>query len=206
VIGLAIPIAVLATFVMMGMGGLTLNIMSLGGLALGVGLLIDNSIVMLENIFRHTRGERGEDPEDAAHEGAGRGAGGGGRLHRTNLAAVIPFLLISGLAALIFRELILTISFAILASLLVALTLVPMLSAQLAKVRLEERDGRTRLIRGFDRGWRLRGGYRRDRGGVLRWRWAVLGVAVAALVGAWRFAGGTWATSSCRRWTTATWR
>ena len=53
IIGLSIPLAVLATFVMMGLGHLTLNIMSLGGLALGVGLLIDNSIVMLENIFRH---------------------------------------------------------------------------------------------------------------------------------------------------------
>ena len=65
VIGMAIPIAVLGTFVMMGLSGLTLNIMSLGGLALGVGLLIDNSIVMLENIFRH-REEGNEDPEQAA--------------------------------------------------------------------------------------------------------------------------------------------
>jgi multidrug efflux pump subunit AcrB len=53
IIGLSIPIALLATFALMGLGNLTLNIMSLGGLALGVGLLLDNSIVMLENIFRH---------------------------------------------------------------------------------------------------------------------------------------------------------
>ncbi len=53
IVGLGIPIAILATFIMMGLGRLTLNIMSLGGLALGVGMLVDNSIVMLENIFRH---------------------------------------------------------------------------------------------------------------------------------------------------------
>jgi multidrug efflux pump subunit AcrB len=111
---------------MMGMGNLTLNIMSLGGLALGVGLLIDNSIVMLENIFRHREGwarTRRRRPT-----GRRRGASPSSRPPATNLAAVVPFLLISGLTALIFRELILTISFAILASLPVALTLVPMLS------------------------------------------------------------------------------
>src|SRR5690606_35865527 len=63
VVGMAIPIAVLGTFMMMGMGGLTLNIMSLGGLALGVGMLIDSSIVMLENIFRHTE-EQHQDAEE----------------------------------------------------------------------------------------------------------------------------------------------
>jgi hydrophobe/amphiphile efflux-1 (HAE1) family protein len=188
---LAIPIAVLATFVMMGMSGLTLNIMSLGGLALGVGLLIDNSIVMMENIFRR-REETGEDPEEAAHEGAGEVKGAVIAATATNLAAVVPFLLISGLAALIFRELILTISFAILASLSVALTLVPMLSAQLAKVRFTSGIGRTRFLRGFDAGvGKLRAGYRRVMPGVLRWRWAVLGVAVLALWGAQRLASGT---------------
>src|SRR5690606_35536139 len=127
VIGLAIPIAVLATFVMMGLSGLTLNIMSLGGLALGVGMLIDSSIVMLENIFRHTE-EQHEDPEHAAHEGAGEVQTALVAATATNLAAVVQFLLISGLAALILRELILTISFSILGSLFVALFVVPMLA------------------------------------------------------------------------------
>ncbi len=134
IIGLSIPLAVLATFMMMGMGELTLNIMTLGGLALGIGLLIDNSIVMLENIFRH-RQLGITDPEQAAHSGSGEVASAVVASTLTNLAAVVPFLLISGLAAMIFRELILTISFAIVASLATALTLVPMLSAQLAKVQ-----------------------------------------------------------------------
>jgi CzcA family heavy metal efflux pump len=184
VIGLAIPIAILATFIMMGLGGLTLNILSLGGLALGVGLLIDNSIVMLENIFRH-REEGNEDAEHAAHEGAAEVTSAVTASTATNLAAVIPFLLITGLAALIFRELILTISFAILASLTVALTVVPTLSAQLAKIRFVSGIKDWGPLRGFDSGvGRLRRFYRRIAPGVLRWRWGVLAAAAAAFVAA----------------------
>jgi hydrophobe/amphiphile efflux-1 (HAE1) family protein len=184
VIGLAIPTAILATFIMMGLGDLTLNILSLGGLALGVGLLIDNSIVMLENIFRH-REEGNEGAEEAAHEGAAEVTSAVTASTATNLAAVVPFLLISGLAALIFRELILTISFAILGSLLVALTVVPTLSAQLAKVRFESGIHDWRPLRAFDRGVvGLRRFYRRVAPAALRWRWAVLGAAALAFVGA----------------------
>jgi hydrophobe/amphiphile efflux-1 (HAE1) family protein len=190
IIGLAIPTAILATFVMMGLGGLTLNIMSLGGLALGVGLLIDNSIVMLENIFRR-REEGHEDATAAAHEGAAEVQGAVVAATTTNLAAVVPFLLISGLAALIFRELILTISFAILASLLVALTVVPTLSAQLARVRFASGLHGWKPILAFERGiLGLRGVYRRIGPTVLRWRWAVLGVAVLALLGSSRLTRG----------------
>src|SRR5690606_16260851 len=93
------------------------------------------------------------------------------------------FLLISGLAALIFRELILTISFAIIGSLFVALTIVPMLAAQFAKVRFSSGLARSRLVRGIDRGMdRLRRVYRRVGPGVLRWRWVVLGTAVVLLL------------------------
>ncbi|HET6342012.1 MAG TPA: efflux RND transporter permease subunit, partial [Gemmatimonadota bacterium] len=182
VIGTAIPLAILATFVMMGLGGLTLNVMSLGGLALGIGLLIDNSIVMLENIFRH-REEGNEDPDEAAHEGAGEVQSAVIASTATNLAAVVPFLMISGLAALIFRELILTISFAILASLAVALTLVPTLSALVAKVRFSSGIARSRPLRAIDRGMgRMRGLYRQYAPLAIRRRGLVLGGAVAALV------------------------
>jgi hydrophobe/amphiphile efflux-1 (HAE1) family protein len=183
VIGLAIPIAILATFVMMGMGELTLNIMSLGGLALGVGLLIDNAIVRLENIFRH-REEGNEDAEQAAHEGAAEVQSAVIASTATNLAAVVPFLLISGLAALIFRELILTISFAILASLTIALTVVPMLSAQLAKIRFQSGLHKLKPLVMFDSGIAgLRRLYARVAPRVFRFRWGVLGVAVLVLWG-----------------------
>src|SRR5688572_19718314 len=183
IIGVSIPLAILATFVLMGLTDLTLNIMSLGGLALGVGILIDNSIVMLENIFRK-REEIG-DPEEAAHIGAAEVTSAVVASTTTNLAAVLPFLLVSGLAALIFQELILTISFAILASLPVALTLVPMLSAQLAKIRFTSRLSSTRPLVAFDRGVdRARRVYRRAATTTLRRRWIVLGASVVALGGA----------------------
>ncbi|HEX6589525.1 MAG TPA: efflux RND transporter permease subunit [Longimicrobiales bacterium] len=185
VIGLAIPIAILTTFIMMGLGNLTLNIMSLGGLALGVGMLVDNSIVMLENIFRHYD-EQHEPSDEAAHEGAAEVTSAVVAATLAHLTSVLPFLLISGLAALLFRELILTITFAIMASLAVALTLVPMLSAQLTRVRFNSGIAQSRLIRGFDAGIdRLRAGYRRIAPRlILRYRWGVLGAALALFVGA----------------------
>jgi CzcA family heavy metal efflux pump len=180
IVGLGIPIAILATFIMMGLSRLTLNIMSLGGLALGVGMLVDNSIVMLENIFRH-REEGQEDVEEAAHQGAAEVQSAVVASTLTNLAAVVPFLLIIGLAALIFRELILTISFAILASLGVALTVVPMMSAHLAKIRFESGVKNWRLLRLVDAGMRrLRNLYRSVMPTVARFRWAVLGLAGVA--------------------------
>jgi hydrophobe/amphiphile efflux-1 (HAE1) family protein len=181
VIALSIPLSLLATFVMMGMGGLTLNIMSLGGLALGVGLLLDNAIVMLENVFRR-RDALGEDAETAAHRGAAEVTSAVVASTSTNLAAVVPFLLITGLTALIFKELILTISFAILASLPVALTVVPMLAHQLTRIGWSSGLGESRPLRAFDAGMdRLRRGYMRAARTALRFRWLTLGAAVAAL-------------------------
>lgn len=186
IIGVSIPLAILATFVLMGLTDLTLNIMSLGGLALGVGLLVDNSIVMLENIFRKHDDEGIEDPEEAAHEGAAQVQSAVVAATTTSMAAVVPFLLISGLASLIFRELILTITFAIMASLLVALTLVPMLSAQLAKVRFSSGLATNRLLLGVDVVLdRIRAWYRRVMPGTLRYSWLVLLVAFVGLGGAW---------------------
>ncbi|UCC71550.1 MAG: efflux RND transporter permease subunit [Gemmatimonadota bacterium] len=190
IIGLSIPLAVLATFVMMGMGRLTLNIMTLGGLALGVGLLIDNSIVMLENIFRH-RQLGIADPEEAAHRGSGEVTSAVVASTLTNLAAVVPFLLISGLAALVFRELILTISFAIVASLATALTLVPMLSAQLAKVQRSSHLAGNPIVVGFNRALdRFRILYRALATRAVRRRWLVVSAAFAMLFGVFLLARG----------------
>jgi hydrophobe/amphiphile efflux-1 (HAE1) family protein len=182
VIALSIPLSLLATFVMMGMGGLTLNIMSLGGLALGVGLLLDNAIVMLENVYRR-RDELGEDAETAAHRGASEVTSAVIASTTTNLAAVVPFLLITGLTALIFKELILTISFAILASLPVALTLVPMLAHQLTRIGWSSRLGESRPLRAFDAGMeRLRRGYVRVAKVAVRFRWATVAAAIGSLL------------------------
>ncbi len=128
IIGSAIPLAVMVTFSLMGAGGLTFNIMTLGGLALGVGMLVDNTIVMLENIQRH---------QQAGEQGLEAGTAAAGEINSaivaatsTNLAAVLPFLFIGGLTGLLFRELIFTISAAIIASMIVALTLVPALAVR----------------------------------------------------------------------------
>ena len=179
VIGLSIPIAIMATFAMMGMGNLTLNIMSLGGLALGVGLLLDNAIVMLENIFRHNE-ELKKSAEDSAHEGAAEVSSAVVASTMTNLAAVLPFLLITGLASMLFGELILTIAFAILASLAAALTLVPMLAALLAKVKYRSGLEESRFNKGFNSGLkRLTGVYADLLRKVLRFRW---GIAAGAFI------------------------
>lgn len=123
IIGSAIPIAVMVTFTLMDLGGLTFNIMTLGGLALGIGMLVDNTIVMLENVYRHQR--KGEEPLTAGTAAASEITSAIVASTATNLAAVLPFLFIGGLVGLLFRELIFTISAAIVASLAVAITLVP---------------------------------------------------------------------------------
>jgi CzcA family heavy metal efflux pump len=144
IIGSAIPISIMITFAIMALGGLSLNLMTLGGLALGIGMLIDNTIVMLENIERHQR--EGESGMQAAENAAAEVNSPIIASTTTNLAAVLPFLFISGLVGLLFRELIFTISAAIVASLVVALTLVPMLAA---RGRPAQPSRITRLSQGF---------------------------------------------------------
>lgn len=135
IIGSAIPIAILITFIIMDISGLTLNIMTLGGLALGIGLLVDNTIVMLENINRHQINQSIDNTEDKLQKIALAAREISSALiasTSTNLVAVLPFLFIGGLIGLFFKDLIITISASILASLIVSLTLVPSLAAKLA--------------------------------------------------------------------------
>jgi CzcA family heavy metal efflux pump len=179
IIGASIPLAILATFIAMGFGGLTLNIMSLGGLALGTGILLDNAIVMLENIYRR-REEEGLDSETGAYVGSAEVTSAVVASTTTNLAAVAPFLLMTGLSAMIFKELILTISFAILASLPLALTLVPMLAAQLGKIRFKSGIDGWRPLIWFERFLdRLGSGYRTVATKAVRHRVWVLGGSLA---------------------------
>ena len=129
VIGTAIPLAIFSTFIIMGLGELSLNIMTLGGIALGVGLLVDNTIIMLENINRHQQTEK--DKIKAATEAAAEITSAMVASTSTNLAAIFPFLFIGGLVGLLFNELIYTLSAAMLTSLLVATTIVPALSTRI---------------------------------------------------------------------------
>lgn len=129
VIGISIPISIIATFVLIYFGKLTLNIMSLGGLALGVGMLVDNSIVVLENIFSHR--QSGEDPIKAALSGTSEVGMAVTASTLTTVAVFLPMVFVQGLTAQIFKELALTVTFSLMASLAVALTLTPLLSSRL---------------------------------------------------------------------------
>ena len=174
IIGSAIPLAIMVTFVIMGLGGLTFNIMTLGGLALGVGMLVDNTIVMLENIYRHQRA--GESDTEAGRNAATEIHSAIVASTSTNLAAVLPFLFISGLVGLLFRELIFTISAAILASMVVALTLVPALAVRVHSIQLSRiRQGIDALIEG------LQQRYARLIGGLLKRPLAQTAVVAALL-------------------------
>lgn len=137
VVAVSIPLSVVATFAPLYLGEISLNIMSLGGLALGVGMLVDSSIVVLESIFR--RREDGEDPTRAAIRGASDVSGAVVASTLTTIAVFFPIVFVEGMAAQFFRDQALTVVFALIASLLVSLTLIPMLAARLPDPKKEDR-------------------------------------------------------------------
>ena len=128
VVAAAIPASVLATFVLLEVFGVSLNIMSLGGLALGVGMLVDNSIVVLENIFRHR--ELGKDAIEAASVGAEEVTGAITASTLTTIGVFAPIVYVEGVAGELFGDLAFAVAFSLLASLLVALTLLPAWAAR----------------------------------------------------------------------------
>jgi len=132
VIATAIPISIIATFALIYFGGFTLNIMTLGGLALGIGMLVDNAIVVLENIYRLQ--ESGEKPIQASINGSGEVTSAIIASTLTTLAVFLPLIFLRGMSGIMFRQLSYVIAFALLCSLIVALTLVPMLSSKVLRV------------------------------------------------------------------------
>ncbi len=135
IIGLSIPISIVTTFFLMYRTGTTLNIMSLGGLALGVGMLVDNAIVVLEAVYKHR--EAGENRFDSALKGASEVGRAVIASTLTTVAVFLPVVFLDGVAAQLFRDMALTVSFSLVASLVIALTLIPMLAAALGATRLE---------------------------------------------------------------------
>lgn len=128
IIGVAIPVSIIATFVLVYFGGLTLNLMTLGGLALGVGMLVDNAIVVLENTYRLR--EAGSSAEEAAVSGAGQVTAAVIAATLTTVVVFLPMIFVRGMAGILFRQLAFVICFALLCSLMVAITLIPMLSSR----------------------------------------------------------------------------
>ncbi|MBI4721321.1 MAG: efflux RND transporter permease subunit [Chitinivibrionia bacterium] len=126
-IGLSIPISVMVAFMLMRQFGVSLNLMSLGGLALGVGMLVDNSIVVLESISRFK--DSGKDRAEAALAGAGEVGRAVIASTLTTVAVFLPIVFVEGMAGQIFKDQALTVSVSLMASLMVALMLIPMISA-----------------------------------------------------------------------------
>lgn len=152
IVGVAIPYSVIVTFVLMYFAGFSLNIMTLGALALGIGMLVDNSIVVIENIERHLG--LGKTPKDAASIGTREVAGAITASTLTTIAVFVPVLFLSGLIGQIFTEFALTISFSLFASLVVAITVIPMMASKLLKKpkgNIEARRRRSKSYSNFER-------------------------------------------------------
>ena len=172
IIAVTVPASVMMTFAMMRLFDISLNVMSLGGIALAVGMLMDNAIVVLENIAR--RREQGESLRQASETGGAEVSGAVLASTMTTIAVFLPLAFVEGIAGQLFKDQALTVTFALLASLILAVTLIPMLSAlgaqseaavaPSAPAKPAQRQIVRRIFEGF-----LRGGY------------GVLGLALSAL-------------------------
>ncbi len=131
IIAIAIPLSIVATFNLIYFQGLSLNLMSLGGLALGTGMLVDNAIVVLENIFRIR--ERGTAPIEASIQGANEVTGALIASTLTTVAVFLPIVFVQGVAGLLFKEQALTVTYSLLASLFVALLCIPTAASRFLK-------------------------------------------------------------------------
>ena len=172
VISIAIPISIIATFNLMYFNNLTLNIMTLGGLALGAGMLVDNAIVVVENIFRHL--EEGLGLKEAAVRGTGEVGGAITSSTLTTIIVFLPIVYLHGIAGELFKEQAWTVAFALLSSLFVALSVIPMLSSRILKASKGKQAG-TSLQFLF---------YARFLSGVLKKRWLVVVLALLLVVSA----------------------
>jgi hydrophobic/amphiphilic exporter-1 (mainly G- bacteria), HAE1 family len=187
VIAVSIPFSVMATFALMYFSGFSLNLISFGGLALGVGMLVDNAIVILENIYR--RRQEGLPPAQAAIEGAREVTGAVVSGTLTTIAVFAPVVFLAGFTGVFFTELAMVVVFALICSLTVSITLIPSLAARL--LALPERPPATGLLGRTAR--RLEGGfaamessYGRALRAVLANRWLTIVAACVVLAAAYR--------------------
>ncbi len=158
VIAISIPVSLVTAVVCMYFSGVTLNVISLSGLALGIGMLVDNSIVVIENIYR-LRGE-GKDMREAATEGAKEVAGAIVASTLTTVCVFLPIVFTEGITRQLFVDMGLTIAYSLLASLMIALTVVPALASKTLSKTQEKRSGRflDKVINGYGKllGWSLK--------------------------------------------------
>ena len=171
IVAVSIPVSLMLAFTLMYFSGVSLNMISMGGLALAVGMLVDNSIVVIENIYR-MRSTTGRSVARAAISGAKQVSGAIFSSTLTTIAVFFPIVFTGGITRQIFTDLALTIAYSLLASLIIALTVVPAASSVMLKNVKREYEGGlfSRFINGYEAALRI----------ALRFRWAVLGFTVAA--------------------------
>ncbi|MCB5284719.1 MAG: efflux RND transporter permease subunit [Candidatus Cloacimonetes bacterium] len=187
VISTAIPISIMATFGLLYFNGFTLNLMTIGALALGVGQLLDNSIVVLENVFRHR--ELGKKPKEAAIVGADEVTSPIIASTLTSVVVFLPMIFMQGMTGLMYRQLAFVVVFALICSLVTALTMVPMLSSKLLSVSTEPKGRKDSLrCRIYHATGRILEGMENVYGKALNWvldhRGKAVLIAGAALAGA----------------------
>jgi len=186
VIATTIPISVVATFALMYFNGFTLNLMTLGGLALGVGMLVDNAIVVLENIYRHR--ESGKDAKSSAIMGSQEVTAAVIASTLTTLAVFLPLIFVRGMSGVMFKQLSYVISFSLGCSLIVALTLVPMLASRIRNsITVKKTDGIARTGSIFKVSGHIfksiENDYRKILGFSLKHRFLTVGSALLILTG-----------------------
>jgi len=177
-IALAIPLSIITTFIALYAAGYTLNLLTLGGLALGIGMLVDNAVVVIENMFRHI--EEGENRNEAAKKGASEVGMAITASTLTTIAVFFPMIFAQGITGKMTRALALSIAFSLLASLFVALTIVPMVASLIFK----KNSGNHRKRDGME-AWqfsKVRDSYRRLLKKTLQRRWLVLAGALGFFI------------------------
>jgi|GEM_PF-6578 len=166
IIATTIPVSIIATFALIYFGGLTLNMMTFGGLALGIGMLVDNSIVVLDNIFRHR--ENGANAIESSFKGSSEVISAVFASTLTTLVVFFPVIFIRGISGIMFRQLAYVVSFSLTCSLFAAITLVPMLSSRFLKMEKIEEKG-TFISRFFKSVEKVYNALERFYGRIINW-------------------------------------
>jgi len=171
VVSIAMPISIIATFTLMYFGGLSLNVMTLGGMALGAGMLVDNAIIVMENIYRHI--EKGENVFKASINGTAEVGGAilSGTL--TSVVVFLPIVYLQGASGELFKDMAWTVAFALLASFVVAVLVLPVLVTKIFNKKKEYKPIKTLQFK-----W-----YPAALDKLLDYRWAVILVTVIAVGG-----------------------
>lgn len=154
IMGISIPLSVIATFAVMYAANVTLNIISMAGLALAIGMLVDNSIVVLENIYRHQEMEK--NLIESADVGTSEVGMAITASTLTTISVFVPVLFVPNITGQLFKDMVLTISYSLIVSLIVAVTIVPMMTTRILKLETKRKENRFTRIKDRMGDWLIR--------------------------------------------------